>query len=96
MDSLIADGLLRYFATRRYERNELVDRAMAAMTDRERRLVREAAVMGYVQGVRSMPGGHKATMPGDGVILRLVIDACLVMDDLYPEIGGLIEPEVAA
>lgn len=46
----IPEEIVRYVAARDQERAERVDRALAALTGRERALVREAAVMGYVQG----------------------------------------------
>lgn len=82
----IADGLAAYMAAREQYRGEEVRRRWDALSTRERRLVREAAVMGYVQGVRSQPGGHTATIPHDAVIVTAVIDACLSFPDLYPTI----------
>jgi hypothetical protein len=43
--------------------------------------------MGYVQGVRSQPGSHNATIPPDADIVYAVLDACPVFPDLYPTIS---------
>jgi len=64
-----------------------------ALRPYERRLVREAAVMGFILGERH--GWHTATMPGtarhaDGVfprdmdIVQDVIEHCDATSDLYP------------
>jgi hypothetical protein len=54
-----------------------------AMTPRERRLVRDAAVMGYVRGNMAGKCGD-FTIPPDVEILHEVVDACLAFPDLYP------------
>lgn len=85
----IDDRLVAYLeAQDRYHLAE-VGRRWDAMTLREKRLVREAAVMGYVQGVRSVPGSHKEPIPPDASIVTRVIDACLGMSDLYPFMSKL-------
>jgi len=88
----IDERLLRYFAIREVERSESVARTLAGMTERERRLVREAAVMGYVQGVKAVPGGHRETFPPDADVLYQVVDACLHFDDLYPVMRSVTTP----
>lgn len=80
-------GLLNYFAARQRQRDERVARTFNHLSIREQRLVREAAVMGYVQGVRSQPGGCTAEIPKDAVIVYQVVDGCLAFDDLYPQIN---------
>lgn len=89
----IPDALLSYLAAREQRRWENVDRAIGRLTPREQRLVREAAVMGYVQGTRSVPGGHNGKIPPDLQIVGLVVDGCLAMPDLYPLIADYTEPE---
>jgi hypothetical protein len=84
----VPDDLASYFAERQRQRTEEVNRALATMRPYERRLVREAAVMGYVRGV--MAGRSRATLgeprdgdvPSDPAILADVIGACIAMD--YP------------
>ena len=88
------DGLLRYLEIRDRQRADVVARTLAAMTDRERALVREAAVMGYVRG--AVFGAATARDIPDGlVILADVVSACLEIPDLYPAINNLTsEPYV--
>jgi hypothetical protein len=93
----IADSLRDYLAGRGSRRAEAVDRALATLRPFERRLVREAAVMGYVRG--AMRGRARATMglPSDGDIgqdaatLFEVIDGCIGMSDLYPYLAAASE-----
>lgn len=82
----LPETLIRYVAERDAQRARDVDTILAALTERERRLIREAAVMGYVQG-RRHPEGHPH--PKDGAVLGLVVDACLAAPDLYPVISGV-------
>lgn len=76
------------FADNQRRREERAARALETMTPRERQLVREAAVMGYVQGVRSTDGGHRATIPPDSQILADVLIACASFADLYQFIAA--------
>lgn len=57
---------------------------LTALTDRERALIKDAAVMGYVRGTLH-PRGEP--VPKDGAIVTEVIDACLAFPDLYPAIN---------
>jgi hypothetical protein len=83
----LPETLIRYLAERNTQRAENVDAVVAALTERERRLVREAAVMAYVQGLmRDRAEG----CPNDAVVLGLVVDACLAAPDLYPVISGVL------
>lgn len=82
----IPDDIVRYVVARDQQRAEQVDQAWAALTERERALVREAAVMGYVRGVLST--GTQPTIPPDSTVVRTVIGACQAMPDLYPTLGG--------
>jgi hypothetical protein len=89
----VLDDLARYLAVRDQQRLDAVSAALGAMTRRERRLVREAAVMGYVRG--SMAGeaaaraGERPKIPRDSAVVFEVVDACLAMRDLYPVIGHI-------
>lgn len=80
----IPDGLIDYLAAHDHTRNQEIDTALNTLTPREQALVREAAVMGYVQGTTSAPDEN---YPRDTVVLRLVVAACLAMPDLYPTIA---------
>jgi hypothetical protein len=82
----IPDQLVAYLAERDAQRARDVDATLACLTERERRLVREAAVMGYVQGRRHP---KDAAHPKDSAVLRLVIDAAIAVPDLYPVITGV-------
>jgi hypothetical protein len=87
----LTDRLVLYFAERERQRAEEVARALSRLTAREGRLVREAAVMGYVRGVMAGKVGNDK-IPGDLDILAHVVNCCLWMPDLYPVISGEQEP----
>ncbi len=86
----LPDALLGYLAARDKARRDEIARTLAAMTDRERALFREAAVMGYAQGVRSELRSEMA-YPADSVVVDLVVGACLAMPGLYPVLAGVVE-----
>jgi hypothetical protein len=86
VDPQLWDQLATYMAAREDLRATAVRRRWESLSKREQRLVREAAVMGYVEGVRSQPGGHDAKIPPDMDIVGMVIDSCSSMPDLYPTI----------
>lgn len=76
-----------YFAQRRAERERRVLDVFEGLNPRERRLVQEAAVMGYVRGARAgeVAGGYgKTEIPDDQAITHEVVSACLHMSELYP------------
>lgn len=50
MTGPIDDMLVQYLAIRDQQRTERAEVTLSAMNPRERKLVREAAVMGYVRG----------------------------------------------
>lgn len=77
-----------YFLSRDKTREAMVAGILAAMTKRERGLVREVAVMGYVRGKFS--SGNKDPVPPDSQIVFDVILACYYMPDLYPTISRLV------
>lgn len=80
----IPEKLLAYFAKREQQRHERVDTALMRRTSDELRLMREAAVMGYVLGKQT---SRDEAVPGDLAILRSVVAACLAHSDLYPAIS---------
>lgn len=84
--------LARYLAVREQHRRDTVDAALATLTERERLLIREAAVMGYVQGVQAGRCGD-VEIPPDSEVLFRVVDGCIAMPDLYPLIGGAREDD---
>lgn len=79
-------ALITYLAARELQRAQDVDATLASLAERERRLVREAAVMGYIQG-RRHPEGE--SHPKDSAVLAWVVGACLAAPDLYPVIAGV-------
>lgn len=81
----LPEPLLAYFAQREQQRAAAVDAFLASLTDRERGLVHDAAVMGYVQGLmRDRAEG----CPKDSQVMSLVIDACFAFPDLYPAVNA--------
>lgn len=81
----IPDFLIDYLAQRDAQRAQGADELFAGLTDRERGLVHDAAVMGYVQGMR-----HPQSQPimRDHQIVALVVQECLAFADLYPTLTG--------
>lgn len=81
-----SEGLLRYLGARLQARGERVRDVLAGLSERERRLVREVAVMANVRGMQRGLAGQR-DVPGDTAVVTDVIDACLAMPDLYPTIS---------
>ena len=82
--------IINYLAVRDRQRAQEVDAALQRRTPNEVQLMREAAVMGYVQGVQA---GRDVAIPKDLALLRMVVGACLAMPDLYPLISGYVPDE---
>jgi len=80
------DALAGYFDAMAQQRLEDSARLASTFTERELLLIKEAAVMGYVQG--GMGGGHHGNIPHDRDILQEVLLACKQHPDLYPTITG--------
>lgn len=75
---------LAYLAKREQQRADAITDFLASLTDRERALVRDAAVMGYVRGrMRPQDEPH----PKDSAVLAEVVDCCLAITDMYPAIS---------
>ncbi|MEV8033939.1 hypothetical protein [Streptomyces sp. NPDC086182] len=91
MAAEIPGFLLDYLAQRDSARANAAAEQFATLTDRERGLVHDAAVMGYVQGMRH-PHGER--IPKDHQIVALVVQECLAFADLYPTLTGYV-PEPA-
>jgi hypothetical protein len=92
----LSPDLIAYMEERERQRLAEANETLAAMTRRERRLVREAAVMGYVRG--SMHGqmeGRDAVLPKDSEMVREVIECCRIMSDLYPVMSHLRSAKAA-
>ncbi|QQZ56881.1 hypothetical protein IFE09_27160 [Streptomyces microflavus] len=88
MTTPLPDGLADYLVARDAQRAAAVTQFLSRLTDREHTLMREAAVMGYVQGRRHP---QDEDQPKDTVTLRLVIDAALGLSDLYPAVASVEE-----
>jgi hypothetical protein len=85
-------ALVSYFADREAARADAVTAFLARLTDYERGLIHDAAVMGYVQGLmRSREEG----VPKDSQTVALVIDACFAFPDLYPAVNADFEAQQA-
>lgn len=87
MPTELPAAYVAYLADREADRVTAVTDLLASLTDRERALVKDAAVMGYVRGTMA-PKGER--IPKDGLILAEVIDACQSFPDLYPAITGYV------
>lgn len=83
----IPAALVRYLATRDQQRATAVQAFLDALTPRERWLVHEAAVMGWVLGARSVPDGWQQEVPKDEEIVASVVAHCQSTSDLYSVIG---------
>lgn len=89
--------LLAYFASRVQHRAARANTAIATLRPYERRIVREAAVMGYVlgHGAGRLDGvqnrGHaeiQAEWPKDSAVLQNVLEHCDSTSDLYPYLAA--------
>ncbi len=91
MSETLPDPLVAYLAARDAEHANAVNAFLASLTDRERGLFHDAAVMGYVQGLmRDRADG----CPKDSAVMALVADACFAFPDLYPTVSaGSVRPD---
>lgn len=89
----IPESILRYLESQEQGRVETANDAMKQLTDRERHVLREAAVMGWVRGAMSAGGGSES-IPKDIAILVEVINCCRSNADLYPKIAAAANREL--
>jgi hypothetical protein len=93
--SELPPALVTYFEARARQREQDIDTRLAELTPRERSLVRDAAVMGYVQG--RLDERARVDYPKDTQITRMVVYAALREDEGYAILRGAahqyIEPE---
>jgi hypothetical protein len=81
-------SLITYLADRDAAHAQAVTDLLDRLTPRERALIRDAAVMGYVRGrMHAQDEKH----PKDGAVLAEVVDACLALPDLYPAINAVAQ-----
>jgi len=78
----IPERLISYLEVRDQARADAVAATLDHLSPRERGLVHDAAVMGYVQGMGA------TYPPPDSTIIACVVDACLSMPEHYPTITG--------
>lgn len=91
MSETLPDSLVAYLAARDAQRADAVSAFLASLTDRERGLFHDAAVMGYVQGLMR---DREEGCPKDSAVMALVADACFAFPDLYPTVGaGPVRPD---
>jgi hypothetical protein len=93
--------LLNYFAVRQQERDDRANTAWRTLTNFERRVLKESAVMAYVVGYlagnadgRQGNGGpfdNIRRIPADHLIVRTVLQHCDSTSDLYPFLGEACE-----
>lgn len=81
-------GLLRYLGQRATERQAHIAAVLTGLTDRERQLVREAAVRGFVRGTIYGRIAGQPDVPPDSAVVAEVVDGCRTFPDLYPLLGG--------
>lgn len=80
--------ILRNLAAQDAARDRRVAAAWNSLTDREKRLVKESAVMGYVRGAQDH-GPDGAQIPPDSHIVHGVIAYCQSNSTRFPFIGNL-------
>lgn len=85
------DLLGAYLAERAQQRIDNTLQTLLALTERERQLVRDAAVLGYAQGAWAH-GGTRASIPPDSAIVAQILVGCRSMPDLYPTLGRAHRP----
>jgi hypothetical protein len=82
----LPEQLVSYLADREQQRAKAVEDFLAKLTPRERALVHDAAVMGYVQGLmRTRDEG----IPKDSQVIALVVDACFAFEDQYQGVNRI-------
>ncbi|MYW46372.1 hypothetical protein [Streptomyces sp. SID161] len=85
-ESQVDAALDDYFAKRQAARAERVRAFLDSLNPRERALMQDAAVMGYVRGSMH-PRGEEIPLNAD--ILADVVNACFAQPDLYPAVATI-------
>lgn len=88
-DVKIPEDVLTYLQKREKARQDEYAQLMGTMTPKEQSLVREAAVMGFVQGAMAAGGLPREQFPSDTEITQRVVESCQSFPDLYTTISGL-------
>lgn len=84
----LPEQLVAYFAKREQQRTEAVDAFLNGLTEYERGLFHDAAVMGYVRGSMHPQG---AEIPLNKAIVADIVNACFAHGDLYPAVNAEFE-----
>ena len=87
--------LARIVAEGQKRRADLADAMISNLTEREMWLMREASVMGFVQGAMACGGFKREDYPGDTNIFKSVLVSARDFDDLYPYIARLDDSYVS-
>ncbi|WP_432053721.1 hypothetical protein [Streptomyces sp. bgisy022] len=88
MTADLPEPLLAYFAQREQQRAAAVAAFLDSLSDYERGLFYDAAVMGYVRGSMH-PQGEE--IPLKAAIVADVVNACFAHSDLYPAVNAEFE-----
>lgn len=95
LDPEITAGLVRMFAANQERRASRANTAFELLRPCERRIVREAAVMGYVLGHQAgrldaqlSQAEIRAAWPKDFAVLQNVLEHCDSTSDLYPYLAA--------
>lgn len=91
MNAPLPDYLVQYLIKRDQAHADRIGAVWVEFTEREQGLIKDAAVMGWIQGAQCAHAGEG--WPGDWVAVPTVIGACLAHPDLYPTITGHAPPE---
>lgn len=75
---------VEYLAKREADRRNATIQRIRSLTDREAMLVREAAVMGWVQGARH----HDIDVPPDSTITLIVVEEAMAFPKDFPTLGA--------
>lgn len=91
MSPIIEADLVRALAAGDRRRVAQVERTLETLTPREARLVREAAVMGYVQGAMDHHPDHRPAIQPDSQIVAQVVLGCISNEERFGMIAAASE-----
>ena len=81
----LPEWLVEHMVERATARHQRAADVYGALTERERALFKDAAVMGFVQGLMRT---REEGCPKDSQIVALVVEECLALPDKYPAINS--------
>ncbi|MFF8784751.1 hypothetical protein [Streptomyces sp. NPDC015125] len=90
MAEALPDPLIAYLEKRQADRAERVHALLASLTKRERALLQDTAVMGYVRGSLHP---RDEEIPLNKEIVAEVVSACFAFPDLYPAVNAAYEEQ---